>query len=219
MPGFLPRIERVISIAAASGTGQSRHPRRLRIILADDDRDQVLTLASLLAHEGHDVRGLYRGAELMQEISDFEPDVVIVDIKLPDSSGFEIAERIRQRYRERCPLLIAISGVFKKGVDKVLSDMVGFDHHLAKPFAFDVLLELIEPLALLPPREDLERGAADKTRLLLTRATELVGRDDLAAQLNVPASLLEQWIGGKARVPDRKLVALAELLVKRAAQK
>ena len=121
---------------------QSQPPRR--IIVADDDRDQVATLKTLLSEEGHEVLGLYRGRGLVEAVEDFGPDVLILDIKLPDASGFELAEQIRRRYGGRCPQMIAISGVFKKDVDRILTEMVGFDHHLTKPFEFNQLLELIE---------------------------------------------------------------------------
>ena len=190
----------------------SKAPRRLRIIVADDDRDQVLTLTELLGGEGHDVRGLYRGKELVQAVSNFEPDVLILDIKLPDASGFEVAEKIRERYGERRPLLIAISGVFKKGVDRILCEMVGFDHHLTKPFAFDTLLELIKPLTLPGRYDKPNQGTAGDTATLARRAATLLGREDLAAQLKVPGALLDDWIEGRATMPERKLALLAAIL-------
>lgn len=135
--------------SAGSRGEPSRAPRQLRIIVADDDRDQVQTLMELLRDEGHDVWGLYRGKELVQAVKGFDPDAMIIDIKLPDASGFEVAEKIRERFGRR-PLLIAISGVFKKGADRVLAEIVGFDHHLSKPFDFDTLLRLLEPLRQPP---------------------------------------------------------------------
>lgn len=126
----------------------SRAPRQLRIIVADDDRDQVLTLMTLLRDEGHDVWGLYRGKDLLQAVKDFRPDVMLLDIQLPDVSGFTVAESISKQYGERKPLLIAISGVYNKGSDRILCELVGFDHHLTKPFSFDTVLRLIAPLSL-----------------------------------------------------------------------
>ena len=141
--------------------------RRLRIIVADDDRDQVLTLVTLLRDEGHDVRGLHRGKEVVRTVADFGADVVVVDIKLPDASGFEIAEQIRKQHGEARPLLIAISGVYKKEPDRILAEIVGFDHHLTKPFEFDALLKLVEPLTRPMPDESPTRRTADDTRGVL----------------------------------------------------
>jgi DNA-binding response OmpR family regulator len=140
----LSRRTRADMRALEAGDAQrepAKASRKLRIIVADDDRDQVLTLMTLLRDEGHEVLGLYRGKELVDAVKDFEPDVMILDIKLPDASGFEIAEQIRKRFGSGAPLLIAMSGVFKKGVDRILAEMVGFDHH---PFDLATLLELIE---------------------------------------------------------------------------
>ena len=205
--------------AAGAQEEASKASRRLRIIVADDDRDQVLTLTELLGGEGHDVRGLYRGKELVQAVRDFAPDVLILDIKLPDASGFEVAEKIRSRYAERRPLLIAISGVFKKGVDRILCEMVGFDHHLTKPFAFDALLELIKPLTLPGPYDKPKQGTAGETATLARRAAALLGREELAAQLKVPGSQVEDWIEGRATMPERKLALLAEILARLAQRK
>jgi DNA-binding response OmpR family regulator len=145
--------------------------------------------------------------------------VVIIDIKLPDASGFQLAERIRERYGMSNPLLVAISAVYNKGPDRILSNIVGFDHHLTKPVTFDALLHIIEPLTRPGFPESLRRRAMDNTQELVSRAAELVGREKLAQQLDVPQALLQQWIDGAAKMPDRKLFALAAILVKVAERK
>ena len=188
--------------------------QRLRIIVADDDRDQVSTLVTLLRDEGHEVRALHRGKDVVRTVAEFGADVVVVDIKLPDASGFEIAEQIRKQHGEGRPLLIAITGVYKKAPDRILAEIVGFDHLLTKPFEFDALLKLVEPLTRPMPHESLARRTADDTRELVSRATKLVGLEELARQLDVPASLLQLWINGEAKMPDRKLFLLAAILVK-----
>lgn len=134
---------KVTEVRTVSATAEG--PRSLRIIVADDDPDQVITLTTILRHEGHEVCALHRGKHLLQTIEDFAPDVLIIDLKLPDASGFEIAEEIRARFGSRL-LLIAISGVYKKEGDRVITGMVGFDHHLTKPFAMDELLHLLQPV-------------------------------------------------------------------------
>ena len=126
-------------------------PRPLRILVADDDRDTVLTLMMLLREEGYDVQGLHSGREVMRRITDFDPDVVIIDIQLPERSGWEIARTIRARRGEGRPMLIGISGKYKAGSDKVLSQIVGLDHYLVKPCAPDELLALIAPLRTAGP--------------------------------------------------------------------
>src|SRR5918999_3647810 len=93
------------------GSGEpNKGPRSLRIIVADDDRDLVLTQMMLLRNEGHVVRGFHSGRQAMNAVIDFEPDVVLLDIHLPDVSGWQLASTIRARPKQKQPLLIGISG-------------------------------------------------------------------------------------------------------------
>jgi DNA-binding response OmpR family regulator len=115
----------------------------LRIIVADDERDTVLTLVTLLRDEGHEVRGLYRGSDVLRAVEEFDPDVVLLDIAMPDMSGYEVAKEIRARYGLVKPRLIAISGRYTQGSDKVLAEIVGFNHHVTKPYEPNALLALL----------------------------------------------------------------------------
>jgi hypothetical protein len=62
-----------------------------------------------------------------------------------DKSGYEVAREIRSRYADPAPILIAISGRYKQGSDKVLAEIVGFDYHLSKPYEAKTLLALLAP--------------------------------------------------------------------------
>jgi DNA-binding response OmpR family regulator len=122
--------------------------RSLRIIVADDDRDTVLTLMMVLRDEGHEVRGFYRGSDVARAVNEFNPDAAIVDFNMPDMNGFDVAKQVQNR-RGRRPLLIAISGVYKKDFDKVRARMVGFNHYLTKPYEPSDVLVLLKPLRTL----------------------------------------------------------------------
>lgn len=141
--------ERIRTSPAQFASGQSapsKAPRSLRILVADDERDTVVTLMMLLREEQHDVRGVYSGREVLALLRDFEPDVVVLDIALPELSGWEVARRIQSRLGDTGPLLIGISGKYKQGSDRILSQILGFDHYLVKPYDPQVLLALLEPL-------------------------------------------------------------------------
>ena len=118
-------------------------PRPLRILIADDDPDSVTTLKLLLNDEGHDVIGLSKGADVMRKIEEFKPEVVVLDIAMPDVSGYELAKEIRKRYGQITPLLIAITGRYKQASDRMLGQIVGFDHYLLKPYQPGELLALL----------------------------------------------------------------------------
>jgi CheY-like chemotaxis protein len=129
---------------AAQGAARARP--RLRILVADDERDTVTTLAAILQDEGHEVREVYRGAEVLRLVQEFDPDVALIDIGMPGMTGYDVARELRQRYGKSRPMLIAVTG-WKQSSDKILAKLAGFDHHLAKPFDPQALLRLIEPLS------------------------------------------------------------------------
>ena len=120
--------------------------RKLRILVADDERDQVATLAALLIEEGHEVREVYRGSEVTRMVREFDPDVALIDIGMPGMTGYDVAREVRVEFGKRRPLLIAVTG-WKQSSDRILARLAGFDHHVAKPFDPHALLELIAPLA------------------------------------------------------------------------
>lgn len=120
----------------------------LRILIVDDDRDAVVTLMTLLRDEGHDVQGVYKAKEVPAAVKELDPDVVLLDIALPDGSGYALAEDIRRRGSGKRPMLIAVTGIYKRPPHDHLSRIVGCDYFLTKPFAIGELLKLIGPLTL-----------------------------------------------------------------------
>ena len=116
----------------------------MRVLVADDNPDSVLMLDVLLSDEGHQVQGVYKGDEVLAAMRGFRPDAVLLDIKMPGLSGYEVARRIHERYGVQRPLLIAISGHYKQGSDRVLAEIVGFDHHVPKPCDPHRLLNLLK---------------------------------------------------------------------------
>ena len=131
--------------AANDSTNHSSAQRALRVLVADDDRDSVLTLMMLLRDEGHEVRGVYSGRQVMGHVLDFDPDVVLLDIAMPELSGWEVARTIRAQRGADRPVLIGISGEYKQGSDRVLAQILGFKHYLVKPYAPAELLALLAP--------------------------------------------------------------------------
>ena len=119
--------------------------RPVRVLVADDDRDTVNTLATILETEGHVVQCVYNGSEVLSTVRFFRPDAVIVDISLPGISGYAVAQALRYSFTDlRRPLMIAISGIWKELPDRLVAEQVGFDHHLQKPCD---PLEIVELLA------------------------------------------------------------------------
>jgi CheY-like chemotaxis protein len=120
----------------------------LRVLVADDNRDTVLTLTLLLQSEGHEVRSAYNGIDVMRIARLHRFDAIIVDIEMPEMSGYAVAQEVRMHYfGTRVPLLVAISGKWNKPSEKLLAQAVGFDYHLEKPCDPNRLLSLLKGLA------------------------------------------------------------------------
>jgi CheY-like chemotaxis protein len=73
------------------------------------------------------------------------PDAILLDIGMPKITGYEAARRLRQRYGDECPMLIAVTG-WKQASDKILASLAGFDHHVAKPYDPNALIALLSKL-------------------------------------------------------------------------
>jgi DNA-binding response OmpR family regulator len=107
---------------------------RRRILIADDDRDAVATLAALLVDEGHDVREVYRGDAVLHYLREFRPHVIIADINMPGMSGYEVARQVHELFGVERPLLVAVTGWYKASADRILGQIAGFDHYVTKPY-------------------------------------------------------------------------------------
>jgi CheY-like chemotaxis protein len=120
-----------------------RTRRALRVLVADDEPDTVLTLIELLREEGHESHGVHDGLGVMPAVREFDPDVVLLDISMPGMNGWDVARKVREVCGRERPLLIAISGVYKESADQILGKLAGFNYYLAKPYDPSVLITLL----------------------------------------------------------------------------
>ena len=112
---------------------ERRDPAPLaRVMIADDNEDQVSTLATLLHTEGYAVRGSPSGTELLAQVTTFRPQVVILDIGMPDMTGYDVARALRTNSKSSDVLLIALT-CYNTQTDRLVSKLAGFDYHIAKP--------------------------------------------------------------------------------------
>jgi CheY-like chemotaxis protein len=121
--------------------------RALRILVADDEPDTLQMLTALLELEGHVVRGVASGPEVLSTIPLFRPDAIILDVSIAGLSGYAVAQAVRHSFTDvRRPLMIAVSGVWKQAGDRLVAQQVGFDHYLLKPCDPAKVLELLGQL-------------------------------------------------------------------------
>jgi len=115
------------------------------VLIADDDRDTVLSLRLLLSTEGYEVLGVYDAPSVFTAVRDFRPDAVLLDIGMPKMTGYDIARELRATQGNDL-LLIAVTA-WSKFSDRMAAHIAGFDHHVSKPYQPEEVLRLLGPLA------------------------------------------------------------------------
>jgi two-component system CheB/CheR fusion protein len=115
----------------------------------DDNHDAAETLAMLLGLLGHEVQQAHDGHQALRLVSNFIPELVLLDIGLPGISGYKVAAEMRTLPALRHTQLVALTG-YGSDEDRHRSRAAGFDHHLVKPVELAALEAL---LAALPARD------------------------------------------------------------------
>lgn len=129
LPGSLV-VSSNVTETGAEMTVDPPPPRR--VLVADDNQDGAETMGMLLEFGGHEVHLAFSGAAALEIAKRLKPDIVILDIGMPDLDGYEVAQRIRHEAWGEHVLLIAVTG-WGQADDKRRAAAAGFDHHLTKP--------------------------------------------------------------------------------------
>jgi len=114
----------------------------LRVLVVDDNVDAATALEFLLQESGHLVRVAHTGPTGLASALDFRPDVVLLDIGLPELDGWKVAKRIRQQPVLHDIVLVAMTG-YGQNTDRQRSKKAGFDHHFVKPVDFGKLRQIL----------------------------------------------------------------------------
>ncbi|MGD0959762.1 MAG: response regulator [Methylomonas sp.] len=131
-PSYLPYLNR----PAAQG---------LRILLIDDNQDVANSLSVWFKTIGHQVEIASNGARGISSAQTFKPDIILLDIGLPDMDGYQVARKLRDLSDMRNVWIIALSGYDQKK-NSFNAESAGFDHYLMKPPNLNQLQELIGEL-------------------------------------------------------------------------
>ncbi len=113
-----------------------------RILLVDDELLITESLTYSLKREGFDVEAVADGLSAIKSVEENRPDLVVLDLMLPDISGFEVCRRIRA-FTTIPVIMLTARG---EEIDRVLGLEVGADDYLAKPFSFRELLARIHAM-------------------------------------------------------------------------
>jgi len=107
-----------------------------RILLVDDEPLIIDSLSYSLEREGFEVNSAMDGSQALESVEQYKPDLIVLDLLLPDISGFEVCRRLRENHTTPVIMLTALG----EEIDRVQGLEVGADDYLAKPFSFRELL-------------------------------------------------------------------------------
>jgi len=124
-------------------TAQDSPGRLLHVLVVDDHADCAASLALLVGLFGHEVEVTCDGTAALRAMTNWLPDVVLLDLGLPGNmDGWELARQIRRMAGEKRPLLIAVTGL-GTAADRRRSWEAGIDLHLTKPVDAELLEQVL----------------------------------------------------------------------------
>ena len=138
-----------ISVPALAGIGPPRPAtpsaatRPLRVLIVDDSQDATMTMKLLLEIRGHEAATAASGPLALKVFDEFQPQVVLLDIGLPEMDGYEVAKRLRAKTDS--VKIIATTG-YGRDEDRLRATEAGCDFHLTKPVNFKTLEDLLNTI-------------------------------------------------------------------------
>jgi CheY-like chemotaxis protein len=112
------------------------------VLVVDDDAESVAMLSVFLDLMGHSVHAAANGRDAIRSAAELNPDVILLDLGMPEMNGYEAARQIRGLRLLRRPLIVAATG-HNRADDRMACEEAGIDVHLAKPLELDVLGRLL----------------------------------------------------------------------------
>jgi PAS domain S-box-containing protein len=137
------QVPHVVSTDVAQSSGDVH---RLRILVVDDNKDAADSLNLLLESMGHDVFTVYDGQAAIGAAQTFRPDVVLLDIGMPQMSGYEVARGLLSAAPENKPVLVAVTGWGQES-DRERATAAGIQYHFVKPMSEEVLRTVLGEVA------------------------------------------------------------------------
>lgn len=131
-------MEAAAEFAAAFFVGRAR--KTLRVLIVEDDRDAADLLALWVKSAGRQARICDTGFQAEQAMPEFFPDVMLLDIGLPDRDGWELAPLLR---RDNLLLKIVATTAYRSLEDRQRSQDAGINLHLGKPLLRDAILDAL----------------------------------------------------------------------------
>jgi CheY-like chemotaxis protein len=163
---------------------QPEQTPKVRVLVVDDYPDSAEISSMLLTFYGHECRTAVTGQAALEQAAEFDPDIVILDIGLPDISGYDVARTLRARAGGRALYLAAVTG-WGQPQDRVKALAAGFDQHVLKPIDASKILQILK----LATERTVNRDLADLPAMHAVidhRATEPTDHEASAATSETP---------------------------------
>ena len=113
------------------------------VLIVDDNQDAANLLSILILKMGYPVYSAYDGAEAIQVYRTYKPQIVILDIVLPDMTGYDVAAALKKEGADESTMFVALTG-YGQREDELRSAKAGFRYHLTKPVSISILEHIIQ---------------------------------------------------------------------------
>jgi two-component system OmpR family response regulator len=176
-----------------------------RVLVVDDEPNISDLISTAIRYEGFEVATAATGRAALDQVLSFRPDLVVLDVMLPDLDGFEVARRLRQEAR-RVPILFLTARDATE--DKVRGLTLGGDDYVTKPFSLEELLARVR--AVLRRVSDFGEGAPRLvfSDLELDEETREVFRGESAIELTPTEFKLLRYL----MMNPRRVLSKAQIL-------
>jgi len=113
------------------------------ILIVDDEPNIVLSLEFLMKKEGYEVRSVGNGEEAMQAITEKTPDLILLDLMMPEKDGYELCQELRAdtSWKEIKIIMLTAKG---RDVEREKGLALGADDYITKPFATQEVVEKVK---------------------------------------------------------------------------
>lgn len=112
-----------------------------RILVVDDEPDTVELMKSILTSSGYDVETAHNGKECLDKINDKKIDLVLLDIMMPDMSGWDVFGKIRKKKKNVKVAFVSIIEVSPERKKALIKQ--GLSDYIMKPFTKDILIKKV----------------------------------------------------------------------------
>lgn len=115
-----------------------------KVLIVDDDKDIVTIVSTILSGRGWEITAAYSGREALEAVTSQKPDIILLDIMMPEMNGIEVLKRLKKIDANARIIMITAFG----DVESYLDSMeLGAYEYINKPFETDELLEMIDRVA------------------------------------------------------------------------